>query len=244
LKSALSQKVKAKLEIIVVDDHSKPPLKSSLKKVFPNVKFIKNKSKHSGPAISRNVGMSNSSGDYIAFLDNDDKWKKDFLQSSLRRIKGDNSPATVCLTDQYYYGYFPFYRKVKLNILNLIRLLSLKVCFIFNKGRLPKSAFYLCQISHMLFDRKYINKTKFNEKAIAAEDWEFNLNISLKKAISIVPEKLVHFRYVLKSITFSDKLKLNKEKSYEDLISKMPDLYKRDLFYYLFLIYVKLFLVK
>lgn len=59
------------IEIIVVDDGSTDATVTLIKQ-FPKVKyFFKDRS---GPAASRNMGVKNSSGDYLAFLDADDQW--------------------------------------------------------------------------------------------------------------------------------------------------------------------------
>ena len=79
-KSALNQSYK-NIEIIIICDD--PDLKSinflkkNLKK--KNTKVFFNK-KNNGVSYCRNLGIQKSSGDYIAFLDSDDLWKKDKLK--------------------------------------------------------------------------------------------------------------------------------------------------------------------
>jgi glycosyltransferase involved in cell wall biosynthesis len=60
-------------EIIVVDDGSIDRTVSLVQSKFPSVKLIQLK-ENSGPAIATNVGIMNSTGDYIAMLDADDHW--------------------------------------------------------------------------------------------------------------------------------------------------------------------------
>jgi len=83
-------------EIVVVDDGSKEDL-SHLEHEFPQVKFIKNE-RQSGAAFSRNVGIDNTSGDLIAFLDCDDVWRTTKLMSQVEAIETDQAIA-LCYTD-------------------------------------------------------------------------------------------------------------------------------------------------
>ena len=39
---------------------------------------------NAGPGIARNKGISQSEGDYIAFIDADDYWENDFLETIIR----------------------------------------------------------------------------------------------------------------------------------------------------------------
>ncbi|MBI5356102.1 glycosyltransferase family 2 protein [Candidatus Collierbacteria bacterium] len=98
--SVLSQNIPT--EIIIVDDGSQPPLSSQLKTFSGHVKIVRiNKSK--GSMAARNSGFQYAKGDYIAFLDSDDIWNKDFLKVSLRYLQNDQSTiATVCLSQKIY----------------------------------------------------------------------------------------------------------------------------------------------
>lgn len=78
-------------EILVVDDHSTIPLTldaDSRIKVFRNQKNL-------GPGLSRNVGLDNAKGVYIAFLDSDDYWDEKFLNTTLETIKKNKGVSFV-----------------------------------------------------------------------------------------------------------------------------------------------------
>jgi len=79
IESALKQTYE-KFEIIVVNDGSSD---KSYKKIepyinLPNVKYLEQENK--GVAEARNTGIKNSSGEFIAFLDQDDLWLPEKLE--------------------------------------------------------------------------------------------------------------------------------------------------------------------
>ena len=228
------------IEIIVVDDCSKVPLKKQLDKKYPQVKFIRNKVRKSHGG-SRNVGIKHAGGEYIAFLDSDDQWKPNFITQSLKEIKRPGSIATVCLTDPYFHGNYSLSEKLKLHLLNLARMLVLYTNWLFNKKRLPQSGFYLCQISHMLFKKNSVKKNRFNEKVLAAEDWEFVANVSSSKEIGIVLSPLVDFRYVKSSNTNTQAVRKMKWQAYQNLLQRLPSTHIRGILNILFHLYIKAF---
>jgi hypothetical protein len=85
LKSVLDCSYQA-LEVIFVDNASTDGSLDELKEKFgrePRIKIIANK-EGLGPAKGRNIGIRNSSGKYIAFLDNDTVVDPDWLKEPVR----------------------------------------------------------------------------------------------------------------------------------------------------------------
>ena len=74
------------IEIIVIDDGSKPKLQNNLKKFKTKYKYIKN----SGPAHARNYGASISSGKFLLFIDSDLILPKKFLKKLIFFLKKEN----------------------------------------------------------------------------------------------------------------------------------------------------------
>ena len=83
--SAVNQSYKNIEIIIIYDDNSKSELKF-IKKIVQNKKNTKVlvNSKNIGAGLSRNRGIKKSKGEYLAFLDADDLWKKNKLQKQIR----------------------------------------------------------------------------------------------------------------------------------------------------------------
>ena len=77
------------LEIIVIFDDNDPNEFKFVKKNCKNdkrIKIIKN-NKNQGVPYSRNLGIRISKGNYIAFIDSDDKWKKNKILTQINFMK-------------------------------------------------------------------------------------------------------------------------------------------------------------
>ena len=80
------------LELLVIDDGSDDDSVSILKKIGDPRVQIKREN-HRGVCAARNLGISTATGKYIAFLDSDDTWEKEFLEELHRAIEGSPSAA-------------------------------------------------------------------------------------------------------------------------------------------------------
>jgi len=88
IKSVLNQTFKD-WEFILIDDNSSDrtlEIVHSFTTKYSNIKLFKNDI-NEGAAVSRNRGITESKGDYIAFLDADDLWKPEKLEKQLAFMK-------------------------------------------------------------------------------------------------------------------------------------------------------------
>lgn len=76
IESALAQTFRS-FEIFVVDDGSADRSADIAERYAPQVRVLRKK--NGGPASARNLGICESSGNFIAFLDSDDLWMPDKL---------------------------------------------------------------------------------------------------------------------------------------------------------------------
>ena len=81
--------------IIIYDDENNNDLNfiNEIKNKDNRIFIIKNK-KQMGAGNSRNIGINNSKGEFIAFLDADDTWKNDKLDKQINFMKINNYEAS------------------------------------------------------------------------------------------------------------------------------------------------------
>ena len=85
IKSIKSQTYKFLEIIIIYDDADQSELKilKEIKKNDKRIRLIINK-KSLGAGVSRNIGISIAKGEYLAFIDADDLWKKNKIETQLQ----------------------------------------------------------------------------------------------------------------------------------------------------------------
>ena len=90
--SVLSQSYKD-FELIVINDSSKDTTKEIIEEYINRDKRVRiiNNNVNSGVSFSRNKGVFNAKGEYIAFLDSDDIWRQDKLEKQLRLMEKKNA---------------------------------------------------------------------------------------------------------------------------------------------------------
>jgi len=86
------------VELLVVDDHSPTPAAETLgaleTELLYSVECIRHEENRGGSA-ARTTGIEAASGDWIAFLDDDDEWKPTKLAKQVQRVK--SAPGDVAL---------------------------------------------------------------------------------------------------------------------------------------------------
>ncbi len=92
-------------EVILVDDASTDKsgeVCEKYAKEYKNIFYIRNE-KNLGPGLTRNVGLDKASGDYILFLDSDDKYDTSLLSKVIKGIDERNPDILVySLWEEYY----------------------------------------------------------------------------------------------------------------------------------------------
>jgi len=81
-------------EIIFVDDCSTDETSQVIKKYGDQIIYKRN-AINSGASASRNAGIENTSGNYIAFLDSDDVWSDTKLEHQIHYMKLNGLEVSV-----------------------------------------------------------------------------------------------------------------------------------------------------
>lgn len=79
-------------EHILIDDCSSKPYSTELMHLIdsdPKIRFFR-RDWNGGPAVTRNRGISEAQGRYIAFLDADDQWHSDKLELQIEFMQSNN----------------------------------------------------------------------------------------------------------------------------------------------------------
>jgi len=92
LDSVLAQEMTDQ-EVIVVDDGSTDDTLKTLASYGDRIRVFQQK--NSGPAVARNLGIQNATGEYAAILDSDDLWFPWTLATYAEAIRRHGSPAFV-----------------------------------------------------------------------------------------------------------------------------------------------------
>lgn len=182
LESILNE-ITQEIEVIIIDDCSTDGSVDKVEKYREknfkdkNIKFLKNV-KNIGVSATRNKGLDISSGEYIMFLDADDKLKKNFYREILPLLQNKNLEM-ICLTREY-----SSLKKIEVNYKEILPLEKIKISDSFYevedfKKVLDKKVF-LGGSGEIITQKKLIEKERFNEKLSIMEDYDFYFKV-LKK---------------------------------------------------------------
>jgi len=175
-------------EIIVIDDGSKDNTKQVLEKYGSRIHYIFQENK--GRAESRNTGIKNTKGEYIAFLDDDDIWLPNKLEKQVAFLDSHPEIGLVhtfvelideqgLLLQKETEKCFKFYRK------------AMKLGYAYE----GMSQLCIMFLSTVVVRKDCFEKVGFFDLSIPAfEDWDFYLRFALEYRIGTISEPLVKFR--------------------------------------------------
>lgn len=216
--SVLNQTYK-NIEVLVIDDNGKNQEYS--KKVqelcsSKNVIYIKNK-RNRGAQFSRNIGILNSKGEYIAFLDDDDIWLPEKLEKQINYFSDVDVGMVFCDGYSFENG-------------NISNTSVFREASIFGKPishELELFNDYIGSTSQALIKKECFSKVGlFDTDMPARQDYEMWLRISRSYKIVGAPEKLLYYR-----VHSGERISTNLDKcynSYKLVLEKHKSEYNRN----------------
>ena len=162
------------LEIILVDDGSSDNTSTLIRQDYPDVHYLHQPNQ--GVSAARNLGISESKGEWLAFLDSDDEWLADKLKTQQALLQTDPQ-LRLCHTEEIW-------------IRNGKRVNAMKK-HAKSGGRIYLNCLPLCVISpssviihRSLFDELGL----FDETLPACEDYDLWLRICAGEAVGFVEQ--------------------------------------------------------
>ena len=184
------------IEIIVVNDGSTDSTKEVLKGIDKRDNRIKIINKeNTGVSDSRNVGINVSTGDYIAFLDSDDKLVKNAIEELVKNLNEN-------FVDVILFGFSVIGDKKRKNDTELLNALKEK-----NNDNLKYEL-----ISSMISTNKnlfgYAWRALYSRSFLITNDINFPVNIKISE----------DYMFLLKSLYKANKIKIDTNEYYEYIL--------------------------
>lgn len=177
LRSVLAQSISVH-EIIVIDDGSTDDSLQIIQTLKQNDQIdnlLIYQQENSGPSAARNLGISVSSGEFIAFLDSDDTWLETKLEKQM--ICFDNHSEVGIIGTNYRISN----TKVNETIKKPPKVISFHQL-------LFKNYFVT---SSVVIRRSALGSNLFNERKRYSEDYELWLRLTYSSKALLIPEPLV-----------------------------------------------------
>lgn len=177
------------LEIIVINDGSTDNTVELLQDIDdPRLKVFSYE--NGGLPVARNRGIEQATGDYLSFIDADDLWTTDKLESQIVALQA-NPEAGVAYSwtsfidedSEFLYAWEPIYYQGNVYPDLLLRN-------------------FISSGSNILVQRQYIEAAgKFDPTLKSAEDWDYYIRLAALCPFALVPQYQILYRRSSQSMT-------------------------------------------
>lgn len=210
INSVLAQTYK-NIELIVVDDCSKDNTQNIVSSIEDDrLKYIKLE-KNSGANYARNTGISEASGEYIAFQDSDDIWRKEKLELELKFMLESNYDVVFCSMMQHHGNGKEFrFPRIKKKML----------------GNLSERVLYgnIMSTQTILARKEVLNTERFDNSLERFQDWDLAIRLLNNYSVGFLDKVLVDVYVGEDSISKSS---IKAVRSMLKLLNKYENLFKK-----------------
>ncbi|WKA49196.1 glycosyltransferase [Geobacillus zalihae] len=137
--------------------------------------------------VATNIGLKNSSGDFIALLDDDDTWDKEFLTSCMNILLSDSSIGGVVTQTMLVYERLES---------NEVREIDREI---FNR-KLSKVSLFKLLRCNLFTSNSFVYRKKlldivgiYDENLPVLGDWEFNIRFLMHSNIKVIKRPLAYY---------------------------------------------------
>lgn len=189
--ASVQKQIFTDLEIIVVNDGSTDRTLEVLQQISdPRMKVLSYE--NSGVSVSRNRGIAQATGEYIAFLDSDDLWTPEKLELQLTALQQSPKAGVA-----YSWTYFMFEDE--------------KLSFVENSHSFEGNVYadllltnFLHSGSNPLIRREAVESVGLFDPVIkSVEDWDYYIRLAKKWDFVLVPKAQILYRQHLSSISYN-----------------------------------------
>jgi len=185
IRSVLAQ-TDGDFELIIVDNYSEDDTESIVRGFDdPRIEYLKF-SNNGIIAASRNAALKRARGRFIAFLDSDDTWTADKIETQLEYLKANPNAALVCGSLVTRWGH---------ELFNMAAEPSTAVLSGFSYDWLLDCNFIFC--SSVMVRREVLDEVGlFDEEPgmVSSEDWDLWLRIARRYRLTLLPKQSGSYR--------------------------------------------------
>lgn len=217
VKSILNQSY-SNIEVIIVDDSPddyiyRAKVKETCESMGPRVRYIQHL-RNMGACAARNTGLANSNGEYIGFLDDDDEWLTQKVETMLPLFENEQVGLVYCAV----------------NVVNDITKENFLLNDKFFEGNVLEELLYenfIGSTSFPILKKDVIlDVGGFDVNMLASQDYDLWIRVCSKYEVRCTQEILVNY-YVHEGEQIG-KTSYKRIAGYERLLSKYADYYDKN----------------
>lgn len=217
---SICNQVKKNVEVILINDNSKDKSLKISQKFQKKYKFIRvfNNIRNCGVSVSRNIGIKNAQGEYILFIDSDDKLIKKSLKNILFHLDKNKNTDLFSIKSKLINSY-----EIDKNQINKSSGKKKPITAINNFSKFRATCW------NFIINRNFLIKQSINFKNIRVfEDQIFVTNILLKAKNLILIKDPIYERRLFEINSLGKKTGKVTIKSCIRLINEFYELYKEN----------------